>query len=325
MRSLYAEFEEWRRAHPTITGASGDPTFQEFERDITFAQGELQREREERQREREERQRERQHLERERERDRAHESRVLAQTGEISDAAAMTQMWHVWENSTAPMQALPSIDGLRDLLSRPLPFRMHLSDAMVPPDALFDVDAPFVAGNLLAATLQNFDRVILELKSDSSENDWQICYDVVLSLLIALCNNHGLELARARSKEDPTGATQRQMRPDYMLFASYLLPLLRGEEKAASARLSQPLDELTSKMCPWLPEVYGELPYTIGYATSGELITVVAIDQHHHKTELVPRLSVRQPHGKARLFKFAINFAFFVPAMMRFSRAAAVA
>ncbi|KAE8884124.1 hypothetical protein PF002_g23297 [Phytophthora fragariae] len=58
--------------------------------------------------------------------------------------------------------------------------------------------------------------------------------------------------------------------------------VLRGEEKDALTHIDVPSNELFQKMRYWNPIVYGDLPYTLGYATSGEQLRVLAIDRHLH-------------------------------------------
>ncbi|KAL7684455.1 hypothetical protein Plhal304r1_c035g0108161 [Plasmopara halstedii] len=52
---------------------------------------------------------------------------------------------------------------------------------------------------------------------------------------------------------------------------------MRGEEKSSLEPIAKARAELTIKMRRWNVMLYGDLPYILGYATSGSDLQVVAI------------------------------------------------
>ena len=115
-------------------------------------------------------------------------------------------------------------------------------------------------------------------ESKASENTWQEFYDALLKVLKLLCRAKGFDFRGGRNLADKTGTTVGRKRPDYILQYKGLV-LMRGEEKRASEPKSMALEELTSKMCRWNVMLYGDLPYILGYATSGDDLEVVAIER----------------------------------------------
>eukprot|EP00644_Phytophthora_capsici_P011560 jgi/Phyca11/537210/estExt2_fgenesh1_pg.C_PHYCAscaffold_790005 len=98
------------------------------------------------------------------------------------------------------------------------------------------------------------------------------------------------------------------MRPDFLLH--YLgMVLLRGEEKSATTEIDEPVKELTAKMSWWNPMFYGDLPYILGYATSGARLRVVMIDRHLHSDAILEFQSIFQQ--RAEVIKLFYNLAFF--------------
>jgi hypothetical protein len=71
--------------------------------------------------------------------------------------------------------------------------------------------------------------------------------------------------------------------------------------------------ELTEKMCHWNPMFYGDLPYILGYATSGEQLRVVTIDRHLHVETIFEWTSIFLQ--KAEVIKLFYNLPFYLKTM----------
>ncbi|GMF35616.1 unnamed protein product [Phytophthora lilii] len=146
----------------------------------------------------------------------------------------------------------------------------------------------------------------------ASENVWQHLYDQLLDISNCLCKAYGFGVVSNRNRADTTGTTAKGMRPDFILH--YLgMVLLRGEERNAATDIDVPCKELTDKMLTWNPMFYGDLPYTLGYATSGERLRVVMIDRHRDRHTILEFPSIfQQP---SQVIKMFYNLAFFFQKM----------
>ncbi|KAE9018584.1 hypothetical protein PR002_g13069 [Phytophthora rubi] len=127
----------------------------------------------------------------------------------------------------------------------------------------------------------------------ASKYTWQIFYDLLLNISMSLCHAKGFRVSSGRNGVDYIEPTTKNVRPDFFLHYIGML-LLRGEDKDALTHIDVPCNELFQKMRYWNPIVYGDLPYTLGYATSGEQLRVLAIDRHLHAHVILDFLSIRQ-------------------------------
>jgi len=214
-------------------------------------------------------------------------------------------------SSMAGLTQLPHVSELAALLLQPLPFQMEITDSILA-TKIFDQNALWITNRRLEGMI-NF----LSLKCsnapppDASENLWQSYYDVFLAMTENLCRGYGFPIEPKRNQVDPS-TTKKNLRPDYVLCHNKLL-LLRGEEKCSGFPIAIPLKELTDKMHQWNPVFYGELPFILGYATSGASISIVAIDQRLMRHEILTNTSILI--DQANVLKFFYNVAFFVEIM----------
>ncbi|KAG1705996.1 hypothetical protein DVH05_002559 [Phytophthora capsici] len=176
------------------------------------------------------------------------------------------------------MKKLPEHHELSTILQRPLPFRLELCHSKGT-ESISEPNGPLIMCEQLTVMINAFfvardtrvDRVV-------SQNAWQYFYNLLLSIPISLCWAHDFCVITSRNAVDGTETTNEK-RPDFILHISGLL-LLRGEEKGDSTDLHESGAKLIRKMRHWNPMFYGDLPYILGYATSGEQLRLVRIDRN---------------------------------------------
>ncbi|OQS03146.1 Crinkler (CRN) family protein, partial [Thraustotheca clavata] len=209
----------------------------------------------------------------------------------------------------------PSIQDLREFLLRPWPFQTRILKKVLA-DTVFSKDAIDVDCEVMTAV---FNSVPIKCDnkppSNASELRWAAYYDTFLDFTKTICLGIGLDMDYNRYKEDKTGTTMKTKRPDCLVYTMNGLVLLRGEEKHGIIDIGIPLNELTAKMSAWNPIFYGELPYTLGYATSGALMSIVAIDRYKVIHEIISNVSVTTTEGQGYLLKVFFNLAFFFQRM----------
>ncbi|KAG6942650.1 hypothetical protein JG688_00018003 [Phytophthora aleatoria] len=223
----------------------------------------------------------------------------------------------LWRYSEMKMTALPLLHELSTLLQRPLPFQVEvLNFSKMKP--IFDPSGPFLVCKELTSLIDHFS-IACDYRPEpmASENTWQRLYDQLLDIPTFLCKAYGFGVSSSRNRVDTAGTTAKGMRPDFILH--YLgMVLLRGEEKSAATDVDVPCKELTKKMYTWNPMFYGDLPYILGYATSGERLRVVMIDRHLHANTILEFPSIfQQP---AEVIKMFYNLAFFFHKMTILSK-----
>ncbi|RLN06117.1 hypothetical protein BBJ28_00023744, partial [Nothophytophthora sp. Chile5] len=220
----------------------------------------------------------------------------------------------IWKRSELRLEALPDAYQLAALLEQPLPFRVTLDDSAVS-ENVFDPTGPLVSCPKLEASM-NYFLLKCDLHPDptASENTWQEYYDILLSISTTLCHGNGFTVLKRRNRADPTGATQPRKRPDCILQYDGVV-LMRGEEKSSLILVAVSVRELTSKMCRWSVLLYGDLPYILGYATSGSRLQMVAIERSDGPCRPTPILTCHILTEKARALKVFYNLAFLLAQM----------
>ncbi|KAG9400755.1 hypothetical protein AC1031_010194 [Aphanomyces cochlioides] len=205
----------------------------------------------------------------------------------------------------------PNVDELPALLLQPLPFQVEVMDALLWQD-LFAPNAQHVECALMTALVNAITvKSNIGQSQSASENSWQSYYDSYLDVTQSICLAFDILIENHRNKADKTGTTAEKLRPDCLFCTKKGLVVLRGEEKNAMIDISIPLGELTKKMTKWNPIFYGELPYTLGYATSGDLMSIVAIDCNDVRT-IISSQSLLKAQDRVNLLKIFYNLAFFL-------------
>jgi len=217
----------------------------------------------------------------------------------------------------ADITQFPDVNELPAFLLQSLPFRLQILDTALAQE-LFTLDAPQIKCDEMMSLINmintkcNFNSAPTAL---ASENTWQSYYDVFLMIIQMICSANQFRIDCTRNKVDATGTTTGNLRPDCLICTKNGLVVLRGEEKNATTGIDVPLTELTAKMRKWNPIFYGELPYTLGYATSGALMSIVAIDRFSNLHEIISSQSLLKAQERVKLMKIFYNLAFFFELM----------
>ncbi|KAH9122130.1 hypothetical protein AeMF1_006457 [Aphanomyces euteiches] len=208
----------------------------------------------------------------------------------------------------------PNVDELPALLLQPLPFQVEVMDALLWQD-LFAPNAQHVECALMTS-LFNAITVKSNIGQTQSalENSWQSYYDSYLDVTQSICLAFDILTEKQRNEADTSGSTAGKLRPDCLIRTTKGLVLLRGEERNSMIDISIPLRELTKKMTKWNPMFYGELPYTLGYATSGDLMSIVAINCYDVHT-IISNQSLLKAQERVNLLKIFYHLAFFFELM----------
>ncbi|RLN10509.1 hypothetical protein BBJ28_00025772 [Nothophytophthora sp. Chile5] len=148
----------------------------------------------------------------------------------------------------------------------------------------------------------------------ASENSWQEYYDILLSITTILCHENSFAVLKCRPRADRTGTTHPRKRPG-CVFQYQCVVLMRGEEKSSLVPIPVAVRELTSKMRRWSELFYGDLPYILGYATSGADLQMVAIEISNGPCRPTPILACNIFMEKARTLKVFYNLAFLLREM----------
>ncbi|KAE9355414.1 hypothetical protein PR003_g2878 [Phytophthora rubi] len=186
----------------------------------------------------------------------------------------------LWDYSKMNITVLPNATELKAMLQQPLPFRLALDNDKTA-EKICDKNGDLLQCKDLTLMIEYY---LLECKwpveSMAFESTWQAFYDDLFRIPSRICFAKGIYLNFCRNFVDGTG------RPDLILHY-YGLVLLRGEERSSSTVIDVSCKELTKKMRKWNPMFYGDLPYILGYATSGPRLKIVTIDRHLHAEKVV--------------------------------------
>ncbi|KAK1948440.1 hypothetical protein P3T76_000729 [Phytophthora citrophthora] len=231
--------------------------------------------------------------------------------------ASVVNLKDLWEYSKMNITALPTPTELKAMLQQPLPFRLTLDDD-VSARKICKQNGDFLQCKELRTMIESYLLDCIQpIEAMASENTWQAFYDVLLRIPNYLSLAEGILLTFRRNRVDNTGTTAKGLRPDLILHRDGMV-LLRGEEKSSSTGIDVSCKELTKKMRKWNPMFYGDLPYILGYATSGARLKIVTIDRHLHAEDVVEFYSVIAQ--KEEVIKTFYNLSFFLVAMATLSK-----
>ncbi|GMF12650.1 unnamed protein product [Phytophthora lilii] len=229
----------------------------------------------------------------------------------------LVKLKDLWDYSTVNIAALPKSTELKSMLQQPLPFRLALDDDKTA-EKICEQNGDLLQCKDMTTMIESY---LLEctspVESMASENTWQAFYDVLFRIPSHLCLAKGIFLTFRRNRVENTGTTLGALRPDLILHYDGMV-LLRGEEKSSSTVIDVSCKELTKKMRKWNPMFYGDLPYILGYATSGTRLKIVTIDRHLHAEKVVEFYSIIAQ--KEEVIKTFYNLSFFLVAMVTLSK-----
>ncbi|KUF96671.1 hypothetical protein AM587_10001737 [Phytophthora nicotianae] len=231
-----------------------------------------------------------------------------------------TSLAELWEHSELQLAVSPAPHQLAELLQKPLPFRLTLRDSVVA-DRVFSPNGPLITCPDLTLLMDHFLAlsVFRRPEATASENSWQLYYDALLSIPISLWHEKGFLVREHRNLADKTGSISLGKRPDYILQFKGLV-LMRGEDKSSLESIAKAQAELTTKMRRWNVMLYGDLPYILGYATSGSDLQVVAIERSDGPCRATVILDFSVFEDKAGALKVFYNLVFLLHQMAKLTK-----
>lgn len=131
-----------------------------------------------------------------------------------------------------------------------------------------------------------------------------------------MCRAKGFPVGRGRAHVD---RAKLDIHPSYLL-QSHGVVLLRGQENDISEDINKSVDELTSKMQAWNEVLYGDLPFVLGYATSGAHLRVVAIERANRSCRVSTLFDFSIFDDKDLALKVFYNLAFVLHQMSKLTK-----
>ncbi|DBA00163.1 TPA: hypothetical protein N0F65_007788 [Lagenidium giganteum] len=231
----------------------------------------------------------------------------------------LVQLQDVWDYSLIhKMTALPKSTELKAILLSVLPFQLLLSGVNAKTAGnMFKHDGEILQCYELSTIIES---CLLECTSmafdglKSTQASCQTCYDALFSIPRHICAAYGIYLAFSKNQVDRTGTSVSGVRPNLILHHHELV-LLRGEDEAD---IDTSRNVLTQKMRKWNSMFYGELPYILGFATSGMRLQIFTIDRRLHTNKIADfNCIIAQKEAAIKAF---YNLSFFLVAMIRLSK-----
>ncbi|CAK4665499.1 unnamed protein product, partial [Aphanomyces euteiches] len=232
----------------------------------------------------------------------------------VEKLVKLADLWDLWN---VDLEELPDPSELKSILLRQLPLQLALDDDTAAKKICDPNGQLLQCRNLTTMIETYFIDCTTPVKEMASENTWQQFYDDLFRITKQLCLAKGILLNFRRNRVGNTGTTLGTFRPDLILHYDGMV-LLRGEEKSSTTVIDASCDELTKKMRKWNPMLYGDLPYILGYATSGSRLKIVVIDRSLHAEKVLEFYSILAQ--KEDVVKTFYNLSFFLAAMIKLSK-----
>ncbi|EGZ05536.1 hypothetical protein PHYSODRAFT_533672 [Phytophthora sojae] len=140
-------------------------------------------------------------------------------------------------------------------------------------------------------------------------------YDGLLRIPTVLLHSRGLDVTQHRSRS--RDAAGENLRPDVIVHLQGLV-VLRGEEADTRVWLGTPRARLATKMREWSRMFYGDLPYTLGYVTSGDWLGIVVVGEDLYAGLVLQIRSIRRLVADA--IKVFYNLPFLLERMITVSK-----
>jgi Protein kinase domain len=248
------------------------------------------------------------------------EQRMLRGTQE-SDmrlvSATTEKILNAW--SAAPPQVPMDIDSLAEFviseLPSPLPYMPVKS--LTNDNAVHDViDPSKKEGNLvLLPELSKIrDNILASERLGTTEDTLHpIAHSLILSPINLLGRQNDLHFTMDRNSTDPSGATQKKLRPDVLVWLPSGVLAFKGEEKANSLDLEDAIKELSQKLAVFTDAFFGNLPYQLCFAMGGLELQFLAIKRQgngqHSMHRLTLPVNLGTIRGRSLCVRYAVNIA----------------
>lgn len=175
--------------------------------------------------------------------------------------------------------AISTIHDLRRELNMPLPESIFVHGH---PEFLSKASYVLPLTNPETAYMEDIEQLFLRafmysVKSGTEEM-WASTADLLTGNVWSTLDDltGALKMVPNRNARDPSGVTEKKLRPDYWLTVSGAL-LLKAEHKQDYGKLSLAKEELAKKMKGWNPIAMRGLNYLPCYAVGGEMLQFCAV------------------------------------------------
>ena len=190
-------------------------------------------------------------------------------------------IYNAW---SAPLDSIPSVSTLKSLLNNPefpapIPVNCALEDSVVVINEssrlknVFEITLNHISPNLALL----YCLIMNTIQSGGSEDLWHHIYDSRIKEIFMLLSNHcGINIRCDRNKADSFSShstVKKQNRPDFLLWLSNGLLILKGEEKCTYEAFEVAKVELTDKA--WICHPFyidDNFPYQLCYVAAGGLV-----------------------------------------------------
>ncbi|KAG2427157.1 hypothetical protein HXX76_010878 [Chlamydomonas incerta] len=168
-------------------------------------------------------------------------------------------------------------------------------------------------GQMVTNALMGWHDVQLASSETATSFKTQLLVDIPLSYALGRL---GLHFRIDRNTADPSGATTKRLRPDFLCWIRNAL-LLKGEEKANESALQEASRELTSKMATsWRPGLLPgvSMPCMMAYAAAGNLMQFFAITESSggggvEAWPISELLDISRPLGRIKVVHHTLHIA----------------
>lgn len=218
--------------------------------------------------------------------------------------------------STVPSRhELVSVDDLQRVLREPLPGPIFIDPFWL--CQMGGTALPF-AGRTNTESMPRLELLFTSafslIVADGTEEVWATYVDSLTGKVWQAIDNvvGKLSLQVNRNASDTSGATEKGLRPDFLLVSDGAM-LCKAEHKQHSANFEQAKSELISKMAVWNPVLHRGLPFLPCYAAAGAIVQFFAISPSHAGsgqcvlTETTPIVHINTGVGRLEVVQYAFN------------------
>jgi hypothetical protein len=227
--------------------------------------------------------------------------------------------------SEAPPKVPSTISSLKDFVASALPcpipadfFQNSFSveairDVIDDSNKRLKVQAPLV---VLREKILSYER-----PGTTEDTLHGIVDDLVVSPIRFLSSHAGVTIHTDRNSADPSGTTQKGLRPDVLVWLPSGVLAFKGEEKADAADLQEATMELSAKLSTFTDAFFGSLQYQLCFAMGGLRLVFCAIERKengkHQRHLLTDPIELSTVRGRGLCVRYVVNISKLLIAMHR--------
>jgi hypothetical protein len=230
--------------------------------------------------------------------------------------------------SAAPLQVPNDINTLahfvKSELPSPLPYMQFYNINSDKP--VHDViDASKKKGDetlLLPALCVLRERILSYFRPGTTEDTLHgVVDDLILAPIKLLSKHVGLSFVTDRNSSDNSGATQKRLRPDVLVWLPSGVLAFKGEEKANHLDIGVATKELSKKLAVFTNAFFGNVQYQLCYAMGGLQLQFCATERRgsgkHGLHCLTDPVDLATIQGRSMCVRYAVNISRLLIAMHR--------